>query len=92
MEGLEGRDDEWDVYKSLEVETAKYHACDQCSFKTAYKGNLRSHIKTVHDRVKRNQEATDLACDQCSFTTLYRGNLKNHIKVVHEKIMMLKSL
>ena len=68
----------------------KSYACGQCSFKTVHKKNLLSHIKTVHNKVKRKQtdidKDKDYACLKCPFTTLYKGYLKSHIKVVHDKV------
>ena len=70
----------------------KSHVCNQCSFSTAYKSNLRSHIKTVHEKSPRirnsmeDDKAVSYYCDQCSFKTVYKGNLRSHVKTVHEKV------
>ena len=51
--------------------------CDQCSFKTKYKPNLRMQIKTVHDRRPSKE-----VCKECNRTCT---NLEKHIENYHQK-------
>ena len=51
-----------------------------CSYATSDEGNLKKHIKAVHEKIK------DQTCDICGFSTTDYSGLKKHIKEVHDKI------
>ena len=55
-------------------------ACKLCNHRTPYIGNLRTHVKSVHHKIK------DHACHLCDFETTQKSALRNHIKAVHKKI------
>jgi len=49
--------------------------CLTCDKKYSTKGNLKQHIKSVHDKIK------DFCCDRCDYKSSTKGNLKQHIKI-----------
>ena len=53
---------------------------DGCDKEYKLKGNLKQHIKAVHDKIK------DFECDKCEFKCSANSHLKTHIKMVHDKI------
>jgi hypothetical protein len=57
---------------------------ENCGYASEQKGNLKRHIKIVHDKIK------DFKCDKCVYETSESGNLKKHIKMVHDKIKDFK--
>jgi hypothetical protein len=60
------------------------HKCPQCDAKFGQKGNLGTHIKTVHDKIQ------DYKCSQCDAKFGQKGDLDTHIKTVHNKIKDFK--
>ena len=56
----------------------KYN-CSQCSFQSSHPGNLKSHVKDVHEKIN------DLICDHCDLRFSQAGNLKRHVKVRHNE-------
>ena len=58
--------------------------CHECTYVTMYKGNLCSHVKAVHLKVK------PLKCSECDFSTDTKKNLLAHIKAVHLKLKPFK--
>ena len=54
--------------------------CTHCDFKCSQKGGLRTHIKTIHDKIK------DHECPKCDYKCSQKINLQKHIKQVHDKI------
>ena len=54
--------------------------CDQCPYKTTYKGNFREHRESVH------QIGEKLKCEQCPYESYRRGCLKRHTQAVHDKV------
>jgi len=63
-----------------ETNPKKEKVCKFCGYRTRWEGQLKTHVKAVHEKVKDN------VCIICGFATSKAGNLKNHIKVVHDKI------
>ena len=49
----------------------------QCEYKATKRGNLQTHINSVHIGQKFN-------CPQCEHKATQRGHLQTHIKSVHE--------
>ena len=47
------------------------HSCDQCDYKTNWKGSLKRHIDAVHGDVR-------YSCDQCDYKAKFKVNLKIH--------------
>jgi hypothetical protein len=54
--------------------------CDQCDVVCSAAGNLKRHIKMIHDKIK------DYACDQCEYKCSIIGTLNRHIKMIHLRI------
>merc|ERR1711874_266134 len=53
------------------------HSCDECDYKTKWKGALKIHKDTAHgDRW--------IHCDKCDFKAIQKGDLKRHVQAVHE--------
>ena len=53
--------------------------CRICIKTFSRKGNLKNHVKAVHDETKEHQ------CESCKKTFSEKGNLERHIRIVHEK-------
>ena len=53
--------------------------CKQCDYKATKKGNLLSHIKSIHEGLK-------FPCEQCDYKATRKGNLLKHVKLIHEGI------
>ena len=52
--------------------------CNLCGKNCTTKGNLKTHLKLVHDRIK------DHNCNFCGNCFSTAQNLKSHVKAVHE--------
>ena len=57
----------------------KPYACNQCDFRTAYKGHLPEHVKVKHEKKY-------ITCPYCPHQSGYKGNLDKHIRNVHNKL------
>ena len=62
------------------------YQCKLCDYKCAQKGNLKIHIKQVHDKIK------DTQCSECDYVCATKGNLTKHIKSVHERSQESKKM
>ena len=51
--------------------------CPHCEYKVTQKGNLQTHIKSVHEGQK-------FLCRQCGSKFTQKGHLQNHINSVNE--------
>ena len=58
----------------------KNHQCTQCEFKTAWKGELRKHVKVMHEEHDWQLHH----CTDCGYKTKYKKHLNRHMKT-HEK-------
>jgi uncharacterized Zn-finger protein len=67
------------IYKTY-IKSYDRFECTLCEYKCTTKGNLKRHIKMVHDKIK------DFECSLCDYKFSTKGNLKTHIKQVHDKI------
>ena len=47
-------------------------------------GNMKRHIKAVHDKIK------DIKCDKCDAVFFTKCHLKDHVKAVHDKTKDIK--
>ena len=56
--------------------------CDQCSFATISAAELRSHVKTKHQKEKRNR----FQCEVCFKGFERSKSLTEHYELAHEKI------
>ena len=69
-------------------ETVRKHVKFSFQFDAEHKstalGNLKAHIRSVHEKVK------SFKCDQCSYETARKYYLDHHIKSVHEKVKQFK--
>ena len=61
------------VYKEV------MYDCNQCDYTATLKGNLTTHIKLFHGKMK-------YLCNQCNFIFTLQGNLTIHIQLVHEGV------
>ena len=50
--------------------------CDQCDFKSKWKGSVKKHIDSVHIDMR-------YSCDQCDYKAAQKGTLDRHIDSVH---------
>ena len=62
----------------------KEFKCDICNAKFSNNGNLKTHIKTIHAKIKNYE------CDKCNFTFSCNSHLKRHIKSIHLNIKDIK--
>jgi KRAB domain-containing zinc finger protein len=69
------------IYKTC-ISCSETFKCDfeECEYKCSSKGNLKRHIKIVHNKIK------DFKCTLCEFKCSLNSHLKIHIKQVHDKI------
>ena len=56
---------------------SKKHECKFCNKKFIHQRDVRTHIKSTHDKIK------DHKCDSCEQTFSQKGNLKRHIATIH---------
>ena len=54
--------------------------CNICDFKTAQKGNLKTHIESVHEGIKAYN------CNICGWDTSNKSSLNYHMEYVHDGI------
>ena len=69
--------DDFDL--NQEVPNKVRYNCEKCDKSYALKGDLKKHIKSVHDNVRYN-------CDKCDKIFSQKGHLKTHIKSIHDKV------
>ena len=62
-----------------EAKNSRRHACLQCDYKAGQAGDLRTHVRTVHEQRK------DHACPQCDASFGQASNLRTHVRTVHEQ-------
>ena len=55
------------------------YSCDHCNYKATQLGNLKTHIKAVHLKVKNYH------CEDCEYRTPLLSTLKRHVNTVHLK-------
>lgn len=75
----------------VEKYVSKVFECEQCDYRTSFKGNLMRHLqKRNHtgfrvsvpsDRALRQTTKTLLCCGECSFQTFVRGNFAQHQRI-----------
>ena len=58
---------------------SKDFVCGQCDFRTSKRWNLKSHISTVHDKVK------NFECSFCDYRASRKDALVKHFSKVHRK-------
>ena len=54
--------------------------CDKCPYQSSQKGNVKTHIMGVHEKIKNH------VCNECGFAFFLRHHLKAHNDSVHKKI------
>ena len=68
-------------YKTCDTcRNSRKRKCKHCDKVCGTAGDLRIHIKRVHDMIK------DQECDQCDYKSSTACDLRRHIKSVHDKI------
>ena len=55
------------------------YECEVCGRKFTTKGNLKTHLTTIHDV----GDAESFQCDECSYMTKRKFALKRHLSRVH---------
>ena len=58
---------------------SRTHACPQCDYKTGKAGNLKAHVRAVHEQRR------DHACPQCGAAFGQAGSLRTHVRTMHEQ-------
>ena len=53
------------------------NVCQICEKSFSSKGNMKTHVKTVHDMIR------DWQCDKCPYAASNKGNLKIHKRRMH---------
>lgn len=65
--------------KSIKTEKEKIkklHKCDLCEIECSTRGNLKSHIKNIHDGFR-------YTCEECGYQTGQKPNLMRHMLALH---------
>ena len=65
-------------YSNMHIMNVRYN-CDKCNKSYSQKGNLKTHIKNVHENVRYN-------CDKCDKSFSWKHHLNRHIKSVHNNV------
>ena len=83
VEALE-QEEEWKCRIKIEAcadqRRDMWYSCDQCDYKTTWKGSLKRHIDAIHGDVR-------YTCNQCDYKATQKGNLKRHIDSVHGDVI-----
>ena len=58
--------------------------CDHCSYKAAYKNNLKQHVEAHHDGIHH-------FCDQCDYKSTNKRMLQQHI-VINVTIKLVRKV
>ena len=53
------------------------HSCDHCNMTFTAKGNLKTHVLSVHEK------RLDFACEHCGKMWPTLNTLKNHVRKTH---------
>ena len=56
---------------------------DACSFQAAYKSDIGTHMKIVHEGIRKK-------CDECDYQSKHTRELRNHMKKQHKKNVSFK--
>ena len=59
------------------------HACTECGYASASSSALKSHIESVHMKVKK------YPCDRCPQTFYHAAGMRKHVEAVHERLLRL---
>ena len=59
------------IDSNLDYGASKKIYCEQCSYSSTYKQNLKLHIKSVHEKVK------DFNCSKCEYSSADGSHLKH---------------
>lgn len=63
---------------------AKTQPCPHCPHIASSQGNLKQHVKGVHQKIR------DMECPHCRYKTTQKGTLKRHVRIVHERLKSKK--
>ena len=56
---------------------ARKFKCEKCPFISSYVGNIKVHIKQVHDKIRNH------VCGECDYASLFKTSLKRHMQLAH---------
>ena len=51
--------------------------CPECEYKATWKGNLQTHIKSIHKGIT-------FPCSECDYKATDKSNLQRHIRTIHK--------
>ena len=55
------------------------YICEQCDYKATKKGDLSTHINSIHKGVR-------FPCKKCDYKATQKGTLLRHIESIHEGV------
>ena len=70
------KDDLNEEHQSSLQESVKLFKCAMCKFSSKIRGNLKKHVKSVHNK--------SFKCVICQSSFVHKARLNVHIKNVHE--------
>ena len=72
------KDDNLATNVTINIPEENFNICDSCGNTFTKSGDLKKHIKTIHEG-QRNYK-----CDSCGKTFTESGNMHKHIRTIHE--------
>ena len=60
------------------------YKCDRCEVSFTKMGRLKSHISSVHEKIK------PFKCENCDYLCSTKGVMKQHVKSIHIKTRPFK--
>ena len=72
-----------DIMRRSKSRRAEKLKCEQCSYETAQRSNLKRHVQSIHENIRTH------TCKMCGYATSVIENLVKHKEVVH-KVQFLK--
>ena len=53
----------------------KYLQCEKCPYTSNHRGNLKRHMKSVHEKLRTHH------CQECSYSASLRRDLETHVNI-----------
>ena len=66
--------------ESIHQRGYKKFKCEQCSYTSAYSGDVKQHTKDLLENIRDN------ICEECGYATSRKDYLKKHIEAVHKNM------